>query len=97
MNTTLHLLRVGWAKYVRADKRAPKAASRTRTDIWETFTFLSVLRGSATRIRPKTEMLENSCHSEYSLKRRISRVDDGDITGSFLMRRRGDGAKVNNE
>ena len=43
----------------------------TRTDIWETFTFLSVLGGSATRIRPKTEMLENSGRSEYSLKRYI--------------------------
>ena len=32
---------------------------------------VSFLGGSATRVRPKTEMLENSGRSEYYLKRRI--------------------------
>ena len=43
----------------------------TTPNIWETFIFLSVWGGSATRIRSKTEMLENSGRSEYSLKRRF--------------------------
>ena len=43
----------------------------TTPDIWETFIFLSVWGGSATRIRSKTEILENSGRSEYSLKRRF--------------------------